>query len=183
MFVGNKIKLCAISEKHTEYFYKMFNDIEIQRNADIVKNPTSIEQVQKFIENNKENTDFSFWFAIEDLEGNCVGDIDINDPDIRNGKFKYGVSILPEHRGNGYAKEAIILVLNYYFNELRFNKANAEIHEFNEVSIKLNESIGFIREGEIRESLYVEGRYKSEYLYGITKKEYNKKYRKEIYNK
>lgn len=182
MFFGKKIKLCAISEKHTDYFYKMFNDMEIQRNADVVKNPTSREQVRSFIEKSQETSEYSYWFVIEDYEGHSVGDVDINDPDIRNGKFRYGISILQEYRGKGYAKEAILLVLNYYFNELRFNKANAEVHEFNSKSIKLHESLGFSWEGKIRESLYVNGKYCDEYLFGITKKEFNNRYLDEITN-
>lgn len=177
MFEGKKIKLTAITEKHSEYFYHMFNDMELQRNADFIKNPTSIEQVMKTIEEIQNANEFDFWFVIEDLEGNIVGDIDINDPEIRHGTFKYGISILPEYRGNGYAKEAILIELNYYFNELRFNKANAEIHAFNKISKKLNESIGFKKEGEIREAIYVNGAYYNEYVYGITKKEFNEKYK------
>lgn len=179
MFIGEKIKFCAISEKHTDYFFQMFNNIEIQRNADVVKHPKSIEQVKKIVEENQDSNEYCMWFVIEDLNGICVGDLDINDADIRNGTFKYGISILPEYRKLGYAKEAILMILNYYFNELRFNKAKAEIHDFNKASIEMNESIGFIREGAIRDAFYINGKYITEYIYGMTRAEFNQKYQKE----
>jgi len=174
MWNGEKINLCAISGKHEAYFYEMINDMEIQRNADMLKYPTSNEKIKGIITQCQErNSEYKYWFVIENKEGNPVGDLDINEYDYRNGYFKYGISILSRFRKLGYAREAIRMVINYYFNEIRFNKVNVEINSFNDASIRLHESMGFKKEGQIRSVLYVGGNYYDKMIYGMLRDEYN----------
>ena len=66
----------------------------------------------------------TFRFMIEDLEGNTVGSINAHDVDARMGTFSYGLGIYEPYRRRGYAREAILLLLRFYFLELRMHKCN-----------------------------------------------------------
>ena len=54
------------------------------------------------------------------------------------------------------------------------NRIGVEIYSFNERSIKLFESLGFVREGVIREQVYKKGKFSDEYIYGLLRQEWKK---------
>ena len=60
---------------------------------------------------------------------------------------------------------------NIYKN---MNRIGVEIYSFNERSIKLFESLGFVREGVIREQVYKKGKFSDEYIYGLLRQEWKK---------
>ena len=112
------------------------SSVDVQRYA--------LETAQKRGEN-----DIYTWM-IENNEGIGVGNINSHDTDRRCGTFSYGLAIRREFWGNGYAPEAIRLVLRYFFNELGYQKCNVSVYAFNSASIRLHEKLGFVREGQRR---------------------------------
>ena len=118
----------------------------------------------------------TFRFMIEDLEGNTVGSINAHDVDARMGTFSYGLGIYEPYRRRGYAREAILLLLRFYFLELRMHKCNTAAYSFNEASIGLHRSLGFVEEGRLRESVYTKGRYFDDVCFGTTREEFLEKY-------
>ncbi|WP_373462760.1 GNAT family N-acetyltransferase [Paenibacillus sp. V4I3] len=106
--------------------------------------------------------------AIESLEGTLIGSISTNSCNFRHGTFKYGVSIFREHWRNGYASDVIRILLRYYLEELRYLKVNAHVYAFNERSIVLQEHLGFVQEGRIRDMVFTKGQRYDEYVYGLT---------------
>ena len=118
----------------------------------------------------------TFRFMIEDLEGNTVGSINAHDVDARMGTFSYGLGIYEPYRRRGYATEAILLLLRFYFLELRMHKCNAGAYSFNEASIGLHRSLGFVEEGRLRDVVYTKGRYFDDVCFGMTREEFLEKY-------
>jgi RimJ/RimL family protein N-acetyltransferase len=100
-----------------------------------------------------------------------VGDISTHHCSPVNGVLSYGVAIRADQRRNGYAGEAIQLVLRYYFCERRYQKANVSVYAFNEASIALHRRLGFQEEGRLRRTIFSNGRYWDELLFGITVEE------------
>jgi len=76
-------------------------------------------------------------------------------------------------RRQGYASEAIRIVLRYYFFERRYQKANVSIFEFNEGSVVLHQKLGFQPEGRLRRTVFSNGRFWDELLFGITIEEFS----------
>jgi RimJ/RimL family protein N-acetyltransferase len=114
----------------------------------------------------------NFPFTIETLNGSVAGAIHIHHCNRRSGTFMYGVAIFPDHRGNGYASEAIWLALRYYFYERRYQKCTAEVYSFNEASMRLHERLGFTLEGRLRRMVYTGGAFHDSLFYGITHEEF-----------
>ena len=70
-----------------------------------------------------------------------VGGINVHEADQANGTFSYGVGVGPEHKGQGYAAEAVLLVLRFMFDERRFQKCEAKVYDYNSASIALHQKL------------------------------------------
>lgn len=167
---GPTVRLRALEPSDADTFYEWNQDSEMARNLYWVPFPQSLEGVRRWAQETamRRPEDDNFFWVIETLQGTFVGSISTHHCDRRNGTFKYGVAVMQEHWRKGYASEATGLVLRYYFEELRYQKANAEVYEFNEPSIRLHERIGFQLEGRLRRMIYTEGKYWDMLVYGIT---------------
>ncbi|WP_152619480.1 GNAT family N-acetyltransferase [Cohnella kolymensis] len=77
----------------------------------------------------------SFNFAIENREGELVGEIRTFNCNRRVGSFKYGIFFARPYWGKGYGKEVVSLILKYYFKELGYQKVTVHVYSFNERSI------------------------------------------------
>ncbi len=122
-------------------------------------------------------SDETFSFQIESVgDGALVGHIATQRADHRVGSFSYGISVMEEHRGKGFAREAIALVLRYYFQELRYQKANVEVLEGNRASLALHSGMGFVEEGRRRRSAYIAGEHRDMVLFGMTIEEFRDKH-------
>ena len=118
-----------------------------------------------------------FSFQIVTLNGDeLVGHIATHHADSRVGAFSYGVSVNEAYRGNGYAREAICLVLRYYFQERRYQKVNVEVMAGNRASLALHEAMGFVREGVRRRSAYTAGELYDVVLFGMTVEEFRERH-------
>src|SRR5256885_1800226 len=109
---------------------------------------------------------------IETLGGELVGGLNTHHVSSRNGTFSYGISIFRRHHRKGYAADAIVLLLRHFFNERRYQKCNVTVFSFNEASIRLHESLGFIEEGRMRRAVYARRTYHDEIMFGITAEEF-----------
>ena len=76
------------------------------------------------------------------------------------------------HRGKGYGKAAMKLLLEYAFNERRLHKFAGFCFDDNLSSRKMMESLGCKQEGRSREEVYMNGKYHDRILYGLIKDEY-----------
>ena len=111
-------------------------------------------------------------FAIDTIAGEHVGVVCIGGIDRKNGVFSTVVRIYRKHRGNGYAFEAKRIVLKYCFEELRLQKYNNRCMETNDAVHRHLRKLGCKEEGRIRRSIYTNGKYYDELLFGLTREEF-----------
>lgn len=182
-WVGEKVRIRAVEPADAGTFFKYLSDYddESDRFCDEIHFPSSQAAMIARVENNSRNVaaNDEFMWIIENQQGVAVGCINTFQCNRRVGTFKYGLGITREFWGNGYAKDAIKIVLKYYFRELRYQKVTIYIYSFNERSIKLHESLGFKFEGRIRRAVYTNGNYYDEIIYGMTFEEFEETYKKE----
>ena len=116
--------------------------------------------------------------TIETLEGVNVGSFNLHGIDERNGTFGIGMQINKEHRGKGYGTSAMIIMLDYAFNERRLNKYQSFVIEGNIASEGMLIKLGCVKEGVIRGTTFHKGRYWDEIHYGLFANEFNEKYKR-----
>ena len=149
MFIKNDIVTLRIAEPHdAELIYRWENDMNVWRDSE-TRVPYSRLQIEEFLLNNNDLTSMKqLRLMIEDTQnGAQVGCIDIYDYDEFNGRAGFGILIDENYRGKDFAKNAISLLLKYCFNTLLLNQIYALVLATNLNSIKLFESIGFVRCG------------------------------------
>lgn len=171
---GKKVRLRAVVPSDWIQFHENDQDSESGRLCDAIHFPRSEDGTKAWAERTSTKAyegDHAF-LAIETREGTLVGSITVSNCDPRNGTFKYGVAIFRNHWRKGYASEAVKLLLRYFFGELWYRKANAYVYAFNEGSRALQEHLGFVQEGILREMIFTNGNHHDEYVYGLTKDEF-----------
>ncbi|MBN2048728.1 MAG: GNAT family N-acetyltransferase [Anaerolineaceae bacterium] len=177
VFSGNKIRLRGMEKDDWKHFFAWDQDTEMSRAAYEIPFPRGADGSQKWAEEAalKPSEHDEFRFVIETLEDNqMVGTLNTHSCDLRNGTFSYGLAIAAEHRQRGYASEAISLVLNYFFLELRYQKCTVSVYSFNTASEKLHEKLGFTLEGRIRRMKFTGGQYYDHLEFGITVDEWER---------
>jgi RimJ/RimL family protein N-acetyltransferase len=174
---GEKIRLRAIEQKDLDEVIASTEepDTELDRYEDVINFPISKEKDRANLESlaKKESTDDCFFWILEDMQGNKVGFINTFDCEHRSGTFKYALIIKRPYWGQGYAREAIKIVLRYYFRELRDQKVTVMIYSFNERSIRLHDKLGFKLEGRLRRMVYTNGHFYDELFYGMLAEEFD----------
>lgn len=88
-------------------------------------------------------------------------------------RAELGYAITDESLMNkGYMSEALLPILHYGFEEMKFNRIEAFIGQFNSPSIRLVEKFGFQREGVLRGHYCKNGKIEDSLVYGLLKSDY-----------
>lgn len=175
LWCGQKIRLRAVEPSDWEVFHANDADTESQRNGYEIPFPRSQTGSREWAEREAKISPAhdQYRFVVETLHDPVVvGTLNTHGCNARCGTFEYGIALFRPYWGKGYAKEAIRLTLSYFFNELRYQKCNATVYEFNTPSIKLHEALGFQLEGRIRRNIYTSGRFYDELIYGLMREEF-----------
>lgn len=119
--------------------------------------------------------------AVIECNGIAVGLIGLLGIDEKNSKAEYYISI-GEHayKGKGVATVASEQLLNYAFYSLKLNKIYLYTESENQKAQKLFERIGFDKEGLLKNDLFSKGRFVDRYVYGITRKKFERSVLKKI---
>jgi RimJ/RimL family protein N-acetyltransferase len=145
-----------------------------QLHQDGVELPTTVELQRAWLENAADGKDDGMIrFAMDTLEGVTVGWVTLHSRDAKNGTFGFGVAVYRDYRGQGYAVDAVRIVLKYGFWEQRYQKCNSVCFHTNVGSIRLHEKLGFTREGLIRRNCFTNGQYLDDVLFGLTREEFD----------
>lgn len=171
---GQRINLRGIEPSDGAIFFRWNQDGERARFLDFAWPPISRAAVDAWAEEQSRHRlqNDTFHWVIENKTGDAVGSISTHDCNPRNGTFSYGIDIDPAYRRMGFASEAIRMVCQYYFSELRYQKASVPVHGDNQASIALHEGLGFQREGILRRMIYSRGCYVDEWWFGLTREEF-----------
>jgi len=84
-----------------------------------------------------------------------------------SGRAEVGVWFAPEVQGQGYATEALELLVGHAFDERRLHRLEAGAMATNDRSRALLERVGFSEEGRRREYYFVAGEYVDRVEYGL----------------
>ena len=69
--------------------------------------------------------------------------------------------------------EALVLLLDFAFGELRLRRIEADVDPLNAASVRTLERLGFQREGLLRERWFVGGVPQDSYFYGLLQREWD----------
>ncbi|MDT9689850.1 GNAT family protein [Streptomyces sp. P9(2023)] len=175
MWVGEKVRLRGVEPEDWEGFRALAEHSVDVRKADLVELPRSAEGFRSWTAERagREPGGDAFRLVVETLGDRAfAGSVTVGETDARAGRFKVGIEIVRDRRGNGYAREATELILTFMFAERRFNKCEVEVYAFNEASLALYRRLGFVAEGRLRQHEFFAGGYHDVVLMGMTADEH-----------
>jgi RimJ/RimL family protein N-acetyltransferase len=176
---GASVRLRAPESSDWEQFLRWSDDADMMGALDDLQFPQSKDYAKSWaqkIANERPQND-EFFFVIETLvEHEIVGSINSHHCDRRNGTFMYGIAIGEGERRRGYASDAIIMLLRFFFMELGYSKCTVEVADFNEASQALHKELGFQQEGRLRSFRLLGGQRRDVFMYGMTRDEYDQRH-------
>lgn len=87
-----------------------------------------------------------------------------------------GYSIDERFAGRGITTEAVRLVLEFGFQTLNIHRIEAYVAPQNLASVRVLEKSGFVREGLLRQLLFINGVWVDHYMYAILQNDFKNRY-------
>jgi RimJ/RimL family protein N-acetyltransferase len=98
-------------------------------------------------------------WAVETRDGELVGRATMFSFDPLSRNAEVGLVLAPEHRGRGYGREVLRMLLEFGFTHRNLHRVWLETTSTNERALRSYAAAGFVEEGRLREHAWVAGRY------------------------
>ena len=166
MFIGSKIRLTAIRKEDLPT-YRQWNSVE-SFGRFYNSSPIREESEKNANQLIDDHSDRSYRFAIRPLETEeFLGVCAIEEIVWPHRVAWLSIALGPDFHGQGFGRDAMLLLVNYGFNELNLHRLTLTVFGYNKGAIKLYESLGFKHEGTYREFLQRDGKRHDMHLYGM----------------
>lgn len=173
-----RLILRRLTENDLETIFKLRSNPELMKYIPrpLVKTleeaKTHYETIEDKIEN---NVGINWGIALKDEPEKAFGIIGHYRISQENYRSEIGYMILDEYSGKGFVTEAIDVILDYGFNDLKLHSIEAIIDPDNIASEKVLIKSGFVKEAHILENEYFEGKFWDTVIYSILQRNYKKK--------
>jgi ribosomal-protein-alanine N-acetyltransferase len=118
--------------------------------------------------------DHRSFMICRNTDGVIVGNIGLSHIILRSLRSAFvGYFVGADHSRQGYATEAMQLVLRFAFNQLKLHRVEASIQPRNAPSLALVKRAGFTREGYSRRYLKIAGRWRDHERWAILAEEWH----------
>lgn len=144
-----------------------FSQFAPNRDSDFYTLEGQMNRIEKLEENREKDFAYSFGIFLRDSH-ELIGQVGFFK--VERGpaqKVMIGYSLDQSYNGNGYMTEALQLMVNYGFNELKFHRIEAEVMPHNIGSIKILEKTGFHKEGIARQNVMINGKWEDHQVLAI----------------
>ncbi len=115
----------------------------------------------------REDSSSEAFTVVETASENPVGAATLWGIDNHNRLGHLGMSLLAEYRGRGYATEVVRLLCRYGFGLRGLHRLQIETLAGNAAMMRTAVSAGFLQEGRLRRSAWLDGRFEDEVIFGL----------------
>ena len=166
---GKKVKLRALEPEDLDFLFKIENNTKFWE-VSSTQVPFSKYMLKKYLENAHQDIYEAkqLRMVIEEISNNkTVGLIDIFDFNPKHKRAGIGIVISEPYQKEGFASDALSLLISYCFEVLDLHQLFANITSNNKHSITLFTSSGFKKCGEKKDWLFTNGEYKNELTFQL----------------
>jgi RimJ/RimL family protein N-acetyltransferase len=170
--VTKRLTIRPFAEGDLDGYHALRNDPEVARYQDwVTPYPRSESErvVSKVIAmEGPENEEW--WMAIvaDRITGETYGDLALHLGDEER-TAEVGYSFGSAHWGRGYATEALEALVRYLFEDRGVTRVFGMLHPDNPASAMVLERAGFLYEGHLKSSFWLEGECSDDLIYGLTR--------------
>jgi RimJ/RimL family protein N-acetyltransferase len=119
------------------------------------------------------------WFQLAIVEastGAMIGDCGLHCRKDDPRQMEIGITLSPRHRGRRYGDEAVECLLDYIFGSLDKHRGFAATDVLNRSAVALCRRLGFRQEAHFLEHLWFKGRWGSEFVFAMLKREWEERH-------
>ena len=166
---GKRIQLSPFDDSDKELFIELSMSSQMMEH---VYTPFTYDEAKAAFEAKSQPwSEISYsWFTLGITElatGEKLGSIGIKITNHEAKIAEVGFMMKPSAQSKGFASEALALLKEYAFAELKLNKLTAICSVNNVGSYNLLEKLGFSREGCLRQNTLINNELIDDYLYGL----------------
>lgn len=155
----------ALLELQTENrsFFEKFSMVSQE---DFYTNESQLNKIQMYEEDCKNDQSYTFGIFISD--GTLIGTIELFQ--VLRGSLQsafIGYFLDEKHNGKGYTTEAVKLLVEHAFNEIKLHRIEAGVMPHNIGSIRVLEKSGFHKEGIALKNVKINGKWEDHQVLAI----------------
>ena len=168
---GEKIILRALEPEDLNFLYQIENN-ESFWEVSHTQTPFSKYILKRYLENAHLDIYESKQLRLlieEKSTRKQIGMIDLFDYNPQHKRAGIGILIHPDFEKNGFASEALSIIINYSFSNLQMHQLYANITSDNIKSLALFNKYNFIKTGVKKDWILSEGKFKDEVLFQLIK--------------
>jgi len=170
--IGKDVFLRALELSDVQVLYAFENDTNIWNVSDTVM-PYSSFALEQYV---LASLDADI-YATKQLrlvictcsDGKAIGLADLFDFHPKHLRAQIGMLIDNKYRQNGYASEALQLLINYAFSTLNLHQLTCNLTPDNIGSVKLFEKHGFVQTGTKKDWFQMDGKWIDECIYQLVR--------------
>ena len=178
MIQGKRIYLRALELEDYKISSNWRKDDDIWEMVVGPKYNVSTEIEKKWIADTIFNKDKTILAICLNGSNKYIGNIILSDIDWINRSASSSIMLGDKEEWNkGYAVEAEMLFLNFFFSERGLNRINCSILESNKASIKMHQKCGYKIEGTKRQAIYKGGQFIDLHILGLLREDFEPIYK------
>lgn len=169
-----RLVLRWISEADVDALYEIFSDPQVMRYWSVIPLPNrdaAAAMQREIAEGNLKDTAWKWGLALGD-SNKLIGTATLFNLNLSNGRAEIGYAMGRAYWGKGYMNEALKALIKHAFEVVQLRRLEADVDPRNTASIRTLESLGFQREGYLRERWHVGGEIQDALFYGLLKREW-----------
>jgi [ribosomal protein S5]-alanine N-acetyltransferase len=171
---GTCIRLRGIRENDVDALFHLFSEPEVMRywsRGPMTARQEAVDYAQNILEGFVRR-DLLTWIIADAESDTMIGSTTLYEINPLHARAGLGYALMPAFWGKGLAREAATLALCYGFLELDLHRIEADTEPNNTRSNRLLESLGFQREGLLRERFRHPDGIQDSLIFGILKSEW-----------
>ena len=174
MLAGRTVHLRPGERDDVPLFVRWFSDERTTRHLKL-RSPIGLAMEERWFETMLVGHGRDRWFFVicRRVDGRPVGTIGLHDVDHINGGTGLGVTIGdPADTGRGYGSEAIAILVDFAFGDLRLERVWLDVYDDNVDARRLYERLGFVHEATFRRGLFRRGRFSDVHRMAVLRDEW-----------
>lgn len=160
---GRRLRLRRAEISDVDYI------IELQHKPENIKFIVPFEEKFQIDAANSDGSEKMNIIVEEIATGDSVGYFLVQGLDTHKIEWTH---VVIDKKGIGYGREALQLLMQWSFEIKKFHRGWLDCKTYNEVALHLYESLGLVREGILRDTIFVNGVYENLIVLGILDSEY-----------
>ena len=170
MLIGERILFRSVERGDLPCFIKWFDDPEVTEFLK-AEGSMSLEDEEAWLEN--VNRTGGHVYSFETLDGKLIGNLGLMNINWVARKIEVGIVIgEKKYWSQGYGTEAILLMLEFLFEEWDVNRVELFTDATNSRAIRCYEKCGFKAEGVMRQNRFKRGKYVDDVHMAILRSEW-----------